>query len=130
MFPTTSVAHDTPVITLQSSSPVSTWPIITLLFFLVRVFGFETFFFFPPCCLICCLTPLRWWRKVDITRFSSSSFSSSLEPELVVDPSEDVVVPSSELEVVVPFVSRVCDPSELVVDVCEPSELVVDVCEV
>jgi len=73
---------------------------------------------------------LRWWRKVDITRFSSSSFSSSLEPELVVDPSEDVVVPSSELEVVVPFVSRVCDPSELVVDVCDPSELVVDVCEV
>mmetsp|Transcript_30749 Transcript_30749/g.73233 ORF Transcript_30749/g.73233 Transcript_30749/m.73233 type:complete len:388 (-) Transcript_30749:1830-2993(-) len=120
-----SVAHDTS----SSSSPVSTWPIITLLFFLVRVLGLETIFFFPPC-LICCLTPLRWWRKVDMTRFSSCSFSSSLE--LDDDPPEDVVEPSSssELEVDVPFVSRVCSSSELVVDVCDPSELVVDVCEV
>lgn len=70
------------------------------------------------------------YRKVDMTRFSSCSFSSSLE--LDDDPPEDVVEPSSssELEVDVPFVSRVCSSSELVVDVCDPSELVVDVCEV
>ena len=67
------------------------------------------------------------YRKVDMTRFSSSSFSSSLE--LDDEPFEDVVEPSSELEVEVPFVSRVRSSSELVVDVCDPSELVVDVCE-